>query len=107
MTPQMPGRSRTLANQLGLANVELREGLIEELPIEDGWADVVISNGVINLCPDKLGVYKEIFRVLGPGGRLSVAMSAWSAQCPRRLCATSISGLVELLVPCRAQGARR
>ncbi len=73
MTPQMLERSRILAQQLGLANVEFREGFIEELPIEDGWADIVISNGVINLCPDKLGVYKELFRVLRPGGRLTVA----------------------------------
>lgn len=73
MTPQMLERSRMVARQLRLANVEFREGFIEELPIEDGWADVVISNGVINLCPDKLGVYKEIFRVLRPGGRLTVA----------------------------------
>src|SRR5205809_4438310 len=48
MTPQMIERSRALSERLGLANVEFREGLIEDLPVEDGWADVVISNGVIN-----------------------------------------------------------
>ena len=73
MTAQMIERSRTLAERLGLANVEFREGVIEDLPVEDGWADVVISNGVINLCPDKLGVYRQIFRVLRPGGRMTVA----------------------------------
>ncbi len=73
MTPQMLKRSRALAERLGLVNVEFREGLIEDLPVEDGWADVVISNGVINLCPDKLGVYRQIFRVLRPGGRMTVA----------------------------------
>jgi SAM-dependent methyltransferase len=73
MTPEMLERSRDLAARLGLANVEFREGFIEKVPIEDGWADVVISNGVINLCPDKLGVYREVNRVLKPGGRMTIA----------------------------------
>jgi SAM-dependent methyltransferase len=73
MTPEMLGRSRNLAAKLGLANVEFREGFIEKVPIEDGWADVVISNGVINLCPGKLGVYREVNRVLKPGGRMTIA----------------------------------
>jgi SAM-dependent methyltransferase len=73
MTPEMLELSRAMAQKLGLQNVEFREGLIEDLPIENGWADVVISNGVINLCPDKLGVCREIFRVLRPGGRMTVA----------------------------------
>jgi len=73
MTPEMLERSRSMAERLGLKNLEFREGLIESLPVEDGWADVVISNGVINLCPDKIGVYRQIFRVLRPGGRMTVA----------------------------------
>ncbi len=73
MTPDMVARSRRLARQLGFANVEFRAGVIEQTPVEDGWADVVISNGVINLCPDKLGVYREVARVLRPGGRMMVA----------------------------------
>ena len=73
MTPQMLERSRALAERLGLGNVEFREGFIEDLPVEDAWADVVISNGVINLCPDKLGVYRQVFRALRPGGRMTVA----------------------------------
>jgi ubiquinone/menaquinone biosynthesis C-methylase UbiE len=73
MTPEMLQRSRDLAAKLGLANLEFREGFIEKVPIEDGWADVVISNGVINLCPDKLGVYREVNRVLKPGGRMTIA----------------------------------
>jgi SAM-dependent methyltransferase len=73
MTPEMLGRSRDLAAKLGLANVEFREGFIEKVPVDDGWADLVISNGVINLCPDKLGVYREVNRVLKPGGRMTIA----------------------------------
>jgi SAM-dependent methyltransferase len=73
MTPEMIARSRELGEKLGLENVEFREGFIEKLPIEDAWADLVISNGVINLCPDKLGVYREIHRILKPGGRMTVA----------------------------------
>ena len=73
MTPEMIDRSRAMAGKLGLENIEFRQGVIEDLPVEDGWADVVISNGVINLCPDKLGVYRQISRVLRPGGRMTVA----------------------------------
>ena len=73
MTPEMLERGSSMAERLGLKNVEFREGLIEDLPVDDGWADVVISNGVINLCPDKIGVYRQIFRVLKPGGRMTLA----------------------------------
>jgi SAM-dependent methyltransferase len=73
MTPEMLDRSTAMAAKLDLNNVEFRQGLIEDLPIEDGWADLVISNGVINLCPDKIGVYRQIFRVLRPGGRFTIA----------------------------------
>ncbi|GAC1613235.1 MAG: hypothetical protein NVS9B1_21230 [Candidatus Dormibacteraceae bacterium] len=73
MTPEMLERSRGLADSLGLTNIEFRQGFIEEPPIEDGWADVVISNGVINLCPDKLGVYRQVHRMLRSGGRMTVA----------------------------------
>jgi len=73
MTPEMLARSAGVAARLGFENVEFREGVIESVPVDDGWADVVISNGVINLCPDKLGVYREIARVLRPGGRMMIA----------------------------------
>jgi arsenite methyltransferase len=73
MTPEMLERSAQTAAELGLDHVEFREGLAEALPVEDGWADVVISNGVINLCPDKRIAFEEIFRVLRPGGRLQFA----------------------------------
>jgi arsenite methyltransferase len=73
MTPEMLAKSRETAAALGLDNVEFREGFLESMPIEDGWADVVISNGVINLCPDKRAVFAEILRVLRPGGHLQFA----------------------------------
>jgi arsenite methyltransferase len=73
MTAEMLAKSRQTAEALGLAHVEFREGLAESLPVADGWADVVISNGVINLCADKQAVFAEIFRVLRPGGRLQFA----------------------------------
>ena len=65
-----------------LSNVEFRQGVIEALPIEDGWADVVISNGVINLCADKRRVFSEIMRVLKPGGRLQFADIATGRAVP-------------------------
>jgi arsenite methyltransferase len=73
MTPEMLAKSRATADALGYDHVEFREGLAEALPVEDGWADVVISNGVINLCADKRAVFAEIRRVLRPGGRLQFA----------------------------------
>jgi arsenite methyltransferase len=73
MTIEMVARAGALAHTPGFDNVEFRAGFIEDLPVESGWADVVISNGVINLCPDKLRVYKEIYRVLKPGGRMTIA----------------------------------
>jgi arsenite methyltransferase len=73
MTEEMLTKSRATATTLGLPHVEFREGLAEQLPVEDEWADVVISNGVINLCADKHAVFDEIRRVLRPGGTLQFA----------------------------------
>ena len=73
MTPEMLDRARKGADEADILNVEFREGFAEQLPVEDGWADVVISNGVINLVPDKLGAYREIARVLKPRGRIQIA----------------------------------
>ena len=73
MTTSMLDRARTSATAMGLANVELHESLIEELPLAAGSVDVVISNGVIDLVPDKDAVFAEIDRVLRPGGRLQLA----------------------------------
>jgi ubiquinone/menaquinone biosynthesis C-methylase UbiE len=73
MTPAMLERARASADEMGLANVELHESLIESLPLGDESVDVVISNGVIDLVPDKDAVFDEIDRVLRPGGRLQFA----------------------------------
>jgi arsenite methyltransferase len=73
MLDDMLGKARATAAMMGLANVEFREGLLEDMPVADGWADVVISNGVINLCADKQRVFAELWRVLRPGGRLQFA----------------------------------
>jgi arsenite methyltransferase len=73
MTDEMLAKARLIAEQLRLTNVEFRRGFAEALPVEDGWADTVISNGVINLCADKRTVFDEIHRVLRPGGVLQFA----------------------------------
>jgi arsenite methyltransferase len=73
MTEEMLAKSRSTVAKLGMTHVEFREGLAERLPVESGWADVVISNGVINLCADKRATFSEIYRVLRPGGRLQFA----------------------------------
>lgn len=73
MTPAMLTKARTTAAELGLDNVDFCEGHIEDLDIDDGWADVVIANGVINLAPDKTAVFAEAHRVLRPGGVIQFA----------------------------------
>jgi SAM-dependent methyltransferase len=73
MTDEMLAKARTTADSLDVGHVEFRFGYAEELPVESGWADVVISNGVINLCPDKRAAFDEIYRVLRPGGTLQFA----------------------------------
>ena len=73
MTPAMLDKAAAGARQAGITNVEFREGFAEALPADDASIDVVISNGVINLCPDKLAVMKEIYRVLKAGGRIQLA----------------------------------
>lgn len=73
MTAGMLARTRATADEMGLENVELHETLVEALPLEDASVDVVISNGVIDLIPDKESVFDEIDRVLRPRGRLQIA----------------------------------
>jgi arsenite methyltransferase len=73
MTPAMLDKARRAARESGLANVEFRQGYMEAMPVGDEWADVVISNGVLNLAPDKHAALSEMARVLKPGGRLQIA----------------------------------
>ncbi len=73
MTDAMLDKTRTGAAALGLTNIDVRRGFAEDLPTQDATIDVVISNGVINLCPDKMAVMREVHRVLKPGGRFQIA----------------------------------
>jgi arsenite methyltransferase len=75
-------RARAAAAAAGMPHVGFRRGLAEELPVDDGWADLVISNGVLNLVPDKAAAYTEIHRALRPGGRLQVSDICVEAAVP-------------------------
>jgi arsenite methyltransferase len=85
MTPEMIDKARTNAARRGLANVEFRLGDIETLPVDDASADVVVSNCVLNLVPDKAKAFAEIFRVLKPGGRFCVSDIVLEGRLPAKL----------------------
>jgi len=72
MTPAMLERARASAERGAFSNVRFHEGFAESIPVADGWADVVISNGLLNLVPDKFAGLQEMARVLKPGGRLQI-----------------------------------
>ena len=82
MTPEMLEKARAAAKKMGADNVEFRKGLLEEMPVEDGIVDVIISNCVINLSPDKPKVFSEMYRTLKPGGRVSVSDVVTNGKLP-------------------------
>jgi len=95
MTDAMLEKARSNAEKSGIGNVEFRKGDLEALPVEDGTVDVAISNCVLNLVPDKDRAFREIRRVLKPGGRLAVSDMAWQVEPP-----ASVRRDMEALVGC-------
>ena len=113
MTPQMLGKARANAAKSGLDNVEFRLGEIEHLPVADAKVDVIISNCVINLSPDKAQVLRDAYRVLKPGGRLAISDVVASVELPEEIrgdlemhsaCVAGASSVAELEALLRAAG---
>jgi SAM-dependent methyltransferase len=102
MTPEMIERARENARQGNYPNIEFRLGEIENLPVADSSVDIIISNCVINLAPDKLKVFSEAFRVLKPGGRLMVSDIVLLKELP-----DFIKGSIEAYIGCLSGAAMR
>ncbi len=102
MTPEMVAKARANARAAGFANVEFRLGEIEHLPVADGTADVIISNCVINLSPEKHEVFRDAFRALKPGGRLAVTDIIATSPLP-----PEIRNDIEMISGCIAGAAAR
>jgi len=85
MTPEMLSRARLTAERLDVSNVEFRQGYLESMPVDSGSVDVVISNCVINLSPDKPKVFREMYRALKPGGRVSVSDIVANGELPESI----------------------
>ena len=85
MTPEMLARATAAAQRLGIDNVEFRKGYLEDMPVESDRVDVIVSNCVINLSPDKPQVFAEMFRTLKPGGRVSVSDIVTTGELPEKI----------------------
>ncbi|NOT35263.1 MAG: arsenite methyltransferase [Candidatus Eisenbacteria bacterium] len=97
MTPAMVDRARANAAKAGATNVEFRLGEIEHLPVADAYVDLIVSNCVVNLSPDKAQVFREAFRALKPGGRMLVSDLVWNEPAPEH-----VKKSVDALVGCVA-----